>query len=59
MVFILIYNIFTYELLAHQLINKNIGVFVDLNNVGFQKWQRFYKYPTYNFQVIGGVKLNF
>ncbi len=40
-------------------ITKNIGVFVDLNNLGFQKWQRFYKYPTYSFQVIGGVKLSF
>jgi hypothetical protein len=47
------------NLSANYFFTKNIGVFVDLNNVGFQKWQRFYKYPTYNFQVIGGVKLNF
>lgn len=47
------------NLSANYFITKNIGVFIDLNNVGFQKWQRFYKYPTYSFQVIGGVKLNF
>lgn len=47
------------NLSANYFITKNIGVFVDFNNVGFQKWQRFYKYPTYIFQVIGGVKLNF
>lgn len=44
---------------ANYFFTKNIGVFVDLNNVGFQKWQRFYKYPTYNFQVIAGVKLTY
>ncbi len=47
------------NLSANYFITKNIGVFVDLNNLGFQKWQRFYRYPTYNFQVIGGVKLSF
>jgi hypothetical protein len=47
------------NLSANYFITKNIGVFVDLNNLGFQKWQRFYKYPTYSFQVIGGIKLNF
>lgn len=44
---------------ANYYFTKNIGVFVDLNNLGFQKWQRFYQYPTYSFQVIGGVKLSF
>ena len=47
------------NLSANYFITKNIGVFVDLNNLGFQKWPRFYKYPTYSFQVIGGVKLSF
>jgi len=40
-------------------IMKNIGIFCDINNLAFQKWNRFYKYPTYNFQVIAGVKLAF
>ena len=44
---------------ANYFITKNIGVFVDLNNLGFQKWERFYKYPTYSFQVIAGIKLSF
>jgi hypothetical protein len=47
------------NLSANYFITKNIGVFVDLNNLGFQKWQRFYRYPTYSFQVIGGVKFSF
>lgn len=47
------------NLSANYFITKNIGIFVDLNNLGFQKWQRFYRYPTYTFQVIGGVKLSF
>lgn len=47
------------NLSANYFFTKNIGVFVDLNNLCFQKWQRFYKYPTYTFQVIAGVKLSF
>ena len=47
------------NLSANYFITKNIGIFVDVNNIGFQKWQRFYRYPTYNFQVIAGVKLSF
>ena len=44
---------------ANYFFNKNIGVFVDVNNVAFQKWQRYYKYPTYTFQVIAGAKFSF
>lgn len=44
---------------ANYFITKNIGIFCDVNNLGFQKWQRFYRYPTYQFQVIAGVKLSF
>ncbi len=47
------------NLSVNYFITKNIGIFVDLNNLGFQKWQRFYRYPTYSFQVIAGVKLSF
>nr|MBP6661169.1 hypothetical protein [Chitinophagales bacterium] len=47
------------NLSANYFITKNIGVFVDVNNVAFQKWQRYYNYPTYQFQVIAGAKLSF
>lgn len=47
------------NLSANYFITKNIGVFVDVNNLAFQKWQRYYKYPTYQFQVIAGAKLSF
>ncbi|MEZ4878729.1 MAG: hypothetical protein R2801_01015 [Chitinophagales bacterium] len=44
---------------ASYFINKHIGFFIDLNNFGFQKYQRFYQYPTYGFQAIGGVKISY
>jgi hypothetical protein len=47
------------NLSANYFITKNIGVFLDLNNLGFQHWQRYYKYDTYGFHVIAGVKLSF
>ncbi len=47
------------NLSATYFINKHIGVFVDLNNLGFQKWQPYYRYNTYGAQFIAGVKLNF
>lgn len=47
------------NLSANYFITKNIGIFCDVNNLGFQKWQRFNRYPTYQFQVIAGVKLSF
>jgi hypothetical protein len=47
------------NLSATYFVNKHIGVFVDLNNLGFQKWQPYYRYNTYGAQFIAGVKLNF
>ncbi|MDB5226832.1 MAG: hypothetical protein JWN78_1025 [Bacteroidota bacterium] len=47
------------NLSATYYITKNIGVFADFNNLAIQKWQRFYRYPTYGYQVIAGVKLSF
>lgn len=47
------------NLSATYYVHKNIGIFCDINNIAFQKWNRFYRYPTYNFQVIAGVKLSF
>jgi hypothetical protein len=52
-------ELFDMNLSVNYFFTKNIGVFVDMNNLAFQKWQRYYKYQTYGFQVIAGVKLSF
>ena len=44
---------------ANYYINKNFGVFVDLNNLAFQKWQQYYRYPNIGFTAIAGFKLSF
>lgn len=44
---------------ASYFFTKNIGVFIDLNNLSFQKYQRFVDYPTYGFQAIGGIKITY
>lgn len=47
------------NLSASYFINKHIGFFVDLNNLAFQKYQRYNNYPTYGFHAIGGVKISY
>lgn len=47
------------NLSASYFFTKNIGVFIDLNNLAFQKYQRFINYPTYSFQAIGGIKISY
>lgn len=40
-------------------LNKYVGFFVNLNNIAFQKYQRYYLYPSYGLQAIGGVVLTY
>jgi len=47
------------NLSASYFFTKNIGVFVDLNNLAFQKYQRYINYPSYGLQAIGGVKITY
>jgi hypothetical protein len=47
------------NLSATYFFTKNIGAFIDLNNLAFQKYQHFINYPTYSFQAIGGIKISY
>ena len=40
-------------------ITKNFGAFLNLNNIASNKRQRWYRYPTYGLNVLGGIKLRF
>jgi hypothetical protein len=47
------------NLSASYFFTKNIGVFIDLHNLAFQKYQRYINYPSYGLQAIGGVKISY
>ena len=40
-------------------VTKNFGAFLNLNNIASNKRQRWYRYPTYGINVLGGIKLRF
>jgi len=39
--------------------SKRISAFVQFNNIANQKYQRWFNYPVYGFQVLGGVTFGF
>lgn len=47
------------NLSANYNLNKYVGFFVNLNNIAFQDYQRYYLYPSYGFQALGGVVLTY
>ncbi len=40
-------------------INKKFSAWLDFNNIFDNKYQRFYKYPVYGLNVIGGIIVHF
>ncbi len=52
-------GLFDFNLGAEYHIGKNFGVFVDLNNIASNNRQRWFRYPTYGFNVMGGVTAKF
>lgn len=40
-------------------VNDHFGIFLDVNNILNQKAQRWYRYPQYGINVIGGVTVKF
>ncbi|HEY5368533.1 MAG TPA: hypothetical protein VIJ75_06015 [Hanamia sp.] len=44
---------------AEYQVTKKIGVWLDFDNLFNNKYQRWYNYPVYGFQVIGGVLIHF
>jgi hypothetical protein len=39
--------------------SKILSIFVNLNNLGFSKYYRWYQYPSEKFNVLGGLKVSF
>ncbi len=39
--------------------SKNFGVFVDANNLASNNRQRWYRYPTYGLNILGGITARF
>lgn len=39
--------------------NRRISAFLQFNNLAAQKYQRWYRYPVYGFQVLGGFTFGF
>lgn len=44
---------------AEYFFTDNFGAFLGLNNLASVKYQRWYKYPTYGLNVLGGISLRF
>lgn len=44
---------------ADYMINKNFGIFAHLNNLASNRWRRWFDYPTYGINVLGGFSLRF
>ncbi|GEP89567.1 hypothetical protein SAMN05660909_02075 [Chitinophaga terrae (ex Kim and Jung 2007)] len=40
-------------------IGKNFGLWVNANNIFNSHYQRYYLYPTYGFNIVGGVMIKF
>lgn len=52
-------SLFDISLGAEYFVTKNIGVFLNVNNLAANKRQRWFNYPTYGFNVLGGVTARF
>lgn len=51
--------LFDVSLRAEYYFTDNFGAFLGLNNIAAVKYQRWYRYPTYGFNVLGGISLRF
>ncbi len=52
-------GLFDLSLGAEYHINKNVGVFLEANNLASNKRQRWHNYPTYGFNLLGGITAKF
>jgi len=52
-------NLFDMSFSADYMVSKNFGVFAHLNNLAGNRWRRWFNYPTYGLNVLGGVMLKF
>lgn len=44
---------------AHYRFSKNFGAFLDVNNLANNKRQRWFRYPTYGINILGGITARF
>ncbi len=51
--------LFDVSLSADYYITKSLGVFVHLNNLASTKYRRWYNYPSYGLNVLGGITARF
>lgn len=51
--------LFDLSLGAEYLVTKNIGLFFDANNLFANKRERWYRYPSYGINILGGVTAKF
>ena len=52
-------GLFDLSIGAEYRVAKNIGVFLDLNNLASNNRQRWYRYPTYGANILGGITARF
>ncbi len=52
-------SLFDISLGAEYFVTKNIGIFVNANNLFNNKRQRWYRYPSYGINLLGGVTARF
>jgi hypothetical protein len=38
---------------------RNVGAFIQANNLASNRWQRWFNYPTYGINVLGGIFVKF
>ncbi|MDH3652022.1 MAG: hypothetical protein OEQ53_20210, partial [Saprospiraceae bacterium] len=51
--------LFDVSLAADYYLTEHLGLFVHLNNLASTKYRRWYNYPTYGLNVLGGVTARF
>jgi outer membrane receptor protein involved in Fe transport len=39
--------------------SKNVSAFINFNNILNNKYERWYRYPVYGFNMLGGLTLTF
>ena len=52
-------GLFDISLGAEYFFSKNFGLFLDLNNLANNKRQRWNNYPTFGFNILGGISARF
>ncbi|MEM1323000.1 MAG: hypothetical protein AAGG75_22230 [Bacteroidota bacterium] len=52
-------GLFDLNLGAEYQISENIAAFFDLNNIASNKRQRWFRYPTYGLNIMGGITARF